>query len=117
MPVTLSAQLITQREDGTLQEEWGMGIETAEAEKIGFVPKAPACPLRFGQVLECYHSSKTIIDGTEERALYEKFQQKAHRLNLTPESMLYRKLFCYTEKDGVNWEHCVYQIPVHLPQE
>lgn len=117
MPMTLSAQSISLREDGSLQEEWGMGIETTDAEKIGFSPKAPARSLRFGQVLEYYHSSKTIIDGTEERFLYEKFQQKARQLNLIPEPLVYRKLFCYTKKDGVNWEHCVYQVPVRLPEE
>lgn len=117
MPMTLSAQLITQREDGSLQEEWGMGIEAEDAEKIGFLPKAPARSLRFGLALEYYHSAETITDGTEERFLYEKFQQKARQLNLIPEPRVYRKLFCYTEKDGVNWKHCVYQVPVHLPEE
>lgn len=117
MPMTLSTQRIRMQENGTLCEEWGMGIECEEAGAIGFVPTAPAEKLCFGMVLECYHSSKTVVDGTEERMLYEKFRQKAQKLNLIPEPIVYRKLFCYTEKDGVNWEHCVYQVPVHLPQE
>ena len=44
------------------------------------------------------------------------FMERARRLNLVPGDILFRKVFCYTRKDGDCWVHCVARIPVHLPE-
>lgn len=42
--------------------------------------------------------------------------ESARRLNLVPGDILFRKVFCYTRKDGDCWVHCVARVPVHLPE-
>ena len=41
--------------------------------------------------------------------------ERARQLNLVPGDILFRKVFCYTRKDGDCWVHCVARVPVHLP--
>ena len=42
--------------------------------------------------------------------------ERARQLNLVPGDILFRKVFCYTRKDGDCWVHCVTRVPVHLPE-
>lgn len=116
MPIALSAQKIWVNEDGELHEEWGMGVERSQAEQIGLVQQPPMQTLHMGKVLEWHHSSAWMRGKREESVLYEMLQEKARKLNLIPEPFVFRKLFCYTEKAGDCWEHCVYQVPVRLPE-
>ena len=44
------------------------------------------------------------------------FMERARQLNLVPGDILFRKVFCYTRKDGDCWVHCVTRVPVHLPE-
>ena len=30
---------------------------------------------------------------------------------------MFRKAFCYTEKNGERWVHCLLRVPVKLPGE
>lgn len=116
MPITVSAQKIGITEVEELNEEWGMGIESLDAEQIGLVLQEPVQVLRFGRVMEWYHSSLNVNDGSEEIRIYKECQRKARSLNLIPKSVIYRKVLCRTEKDGKRWKHCVYQVPVRLPE-
>lgn len=34
--------------------------------------------------------------------------ERARQLNLVPGDILFRKVFCYTRKDGDCWVHCVW---------
>lgn len=42
--------------------------------------------------------------------------ERARQLNLVPGDILFRKVFCYTRKDGDCRVHCVARVPVHLPE-
>lgn len=42
--------------------------------------------------------------------------ERARQLNLVPGDILFRKVFCYTRKDGDCWVHCVVRVPVRLPE-
>lgn len=44
------------------------------------------------------------------------FMERARQLNLVPGDILFRKVFCFTRKDGDCWVHCVARVPVHLPE-
>ena len=43
--------------------------------------------------------------------------ERARQLNLVPGDILFRKVFCYTEKNGERWVHCLLRVPVKLPGE
>ena len=113
MPLVTSAQRITVTPEGTLHAEWGLGLEQAEAEQIGFAPAAPAQLLQQGRVLEIY-CSYAAPEGGSEMPLYRMCMERARQLNLVPAAELFRKVFCYTRKDGVCWVHCVVRLPVKL---
>ena len=38
--------------------------------------------------------------------------ESARRLNLVPGDILFRKVFCYTRKDGDCWVHCVVRVVI-----
>ena len=116
MPLTTSAQVIQMGPEGRLNAEWGMGLEQTEADAIGFAPQEPARLLQLGRVLEIYCSYITPDGGSSESSLYRMCMERARQLNLVPENILFRKVFCYTRKDGKCWAHCVARVPVRLPE-
>ncbi len=116
MPLTTSAQVVQMGPDGRLNAEWGMGIEQVEAEEIGFVPKEPAQLLHHGRVLEIYCSYIAPVGGSSERDLYQRCMERARQLNLVPADTMFRKVFCYTRKDGECWVNCVARVPVKMAE-
>ena len=116
MPLVTSAQVVQMGTDGKLNAEWGMGMEQDEAEMIGIAPQAPARLVPQGRVLEMYCSYVAPEGGSSEGELYRRCMERAHKLNLVPENTLFRKVFCYTRKDGKCWVHCVARVPVRLPE-
>ena len=116
MPVVTSAQIVQMGPDGKLNAEWGLGLEQTEAEQIGFAPKEPAQLLHQGRVLEMYCSWDTTQEKSE-REMYRRCMTRARQLNLVPSDTMFRKVFCYTEKNGERWVHCLLRVPVKLPGE
>ena len=116
LPLVTSAQTVQMGPDGKLNAEWGLGLEQTEAEQIGFAPKEPAQLLHQGRVLEIYCSYIAPEEGCSEGELYRRCMERARQLNLVPGDILFRKVFCYTRKDGDCWVHCVAWVPVHLPE-
>lgn len=116
MPLVTSAQVVQKGPEGRLNAEWGMSVEQTEAERIGLVPKQPAQLLHQGRVLEVYCSYVAPQGGSSEGELYRRCMERARQLNLVPEETLFRKVFCYTRKDGACWVHCVARVPVRLPE-
>lgn len=115
MPLVTSAQIVQMTPEGRLNAEWGLGLEQEEAEQIGFVPQEPAQLLPQGRVLEMY-CSYVAPEGGSERGLYQKCMERARQLNLIPSDTLYRKVFCYTRKNGECWVHCVARVPVRMAE-
>lgn len=117
MPLVTSAQIVRMMPNGKLNAEWGLGLEQTEAEQIGFAPKEPAQLLHQGRVLEIYCSYIAPEEGSSEGELYRRCMERARQLNLVPGDILFRKVFCYTRKDGERWVHCLLRVPVKLPGE
>ena len=116
MPVVTSAQTVQLTPEGKMNAEWGLGLEQDEAEMIGFAPREPAQLLHQGRVLEMYCSYVAPEGGSSEGELYRRCMERARQLSLTPADTMFRKVFCYTRKDGKCWVHCVARVPVQLPE-
>lgn len=116
LPLVTSAQVVQMGPDGKLNAEWGLGVEQTEAQQIGFAPREPAQLLHQGRVLEVYCSYIAPEGGSSEDELYRRCMERARQLNLIPSDTLFRKVFCYTRKDGECWVHCVARVPVRLPK-
>ena len=116
MPLVTSAQVVQMTPEGKLNAEWGMSVEQDEAERIGIAPKEPAQLLHQGRVLEMYCSYIAPEGGSSEGELYRRCMERARQLNLVPGNILFRKVFCYTRKDGDCRVHCVARVPVKLPE-
>lgn len=112
MPVVTSAQSIRYTTEGEFRAVWGLSVEQEEAQRLGFAPEAPAQLLHFDRVLERYCSWNTREPGHKEETLLQQSMEEVRQLNLIPEPVLFRKVFCYTEKDGARWVHCVLWTPV-----
>ena len=116
MPVVTSAQVVQNADEGPFRMEWGLGLEQEEAERLGFTPREPAQLLHLGRVLELYCSWEIPAGRGSERGLYQYCMERARALNLVPEPVMFRRVFCYTEKDGARQVHNVLRVPVHLPE-
>lgn len=116
MPVVTSAQIVRGNDAHAEHMEWGLGLEQAEAALLGFAPQEPAQLLHLGRVLEIYCSWEIPAEHGSEKGLYQYCMERARQLNLVPGDILFRKVFCYTRKDGDCWVHCVAWVPVHLPE-
>ena len=116
MPLVTSAQVVQMTPEGKLNAEWGMSVEQDEAERIGIAPKEPAQLLHQGRVLEMYCSYIAPEGGSSEGELYRRCMERARQLNLVPGNSLFRKVFCYTRKDGDCRVHCVARVPVQMAE-
>ena len=116
MPVVTSAQVIRGTPEGTLDCEWGLGAEQDEAQLARLPLQAPVRLVPQGRVLELYCSRK-ITQEKSEQAFYRHCMTRARQLNLVPSDTMFRKVFCYTEKNGERWVHCLLRVPVKLPGE
>lgn len=116
MPVVTSAQVLRMDGTGQGQLEWGLGLEQDEAALLGFAPQQPAQLLHLGRVLEIYCSWNIPAEEGSERGLYQYCTTRARALNLIPEPLLFRRVFCYTEKDGVRQVHNVLRMPVRMAE-
>ena len=116
MPVVTSAQIVRGNDTHAERMEWGLGLEQAEAEQLGFAPQEPARLLHLGRVLEIYCSWDIPEQGGSERGLYQHCMERARALNLVPEPIMFRRVFCYTEKNGTKQVHNVLRMPVKLPE-
>ena len=116
MPVVTSAQIVRGNDAHAEHMEWGLGLEQAEAALLGFAPQEPAQLLHLGRVLEIYCSWEIPAEHGSEKGLYQYCMERARQLNLVPGDILFRKVFCFTRKDGDCWVHCVARVPVHLPE-
>lgn len=116
MPVVTSAQIVRGNDVHAKRVEWGLGLEQAEAAQLGFAPQAPAQLLHLGRVLEIYCSWEIPAEHGSEKGLYQYCMERARALNLVPEPVMFRRIFCYTEKGGTKQVHNVLWVPVHLPE-
>lgn len=116
MPVVTSAQIVRGNDAHAERMEWGLGLEQVEAALLGFAPQEPAQLLHLGRVLEIYCSWEIPAEHGSEKGLYQYCMERARALNLVPEPVMFRRVFCYTRKDGDCWVHCVARVPVHLPE-
>lgn len=114
MPVVTSAQVITAASDGTLRAEWGLSVEQDEARMVRLEPQAPARLVRQGRVLELYGSWQVHDNSHSERLMYRTCMERAAQLHLQAEPVVFRKVFCYTEKEGIRQVHCLLRVPVTL---
>ena len=98
--------------------DWLPLVTSAQTVQMGpdGKPKEPAQLLHQGRVLEIYCSYIAPEEGSSEGELYRRCMERARQLNLVPGDILFRKVFCYTRKDGDCWVHCVAWVPVHLPE-
>lgn len=116
LPLVTSAQTVQMGPDGKLNAEWGLGLEQTEAEQIGFAPKEPAQLLHQGRVLEIYCSWEIPAEHGSEKGLYQYCMERARALNLVPEPVMFRRVFCYTEKGGTKQVHNVLRVPVKMAE-
>lgn len=116
MPVVTSAQIVRGNDAHAEHMEWGLGLEQAEAAQLGFAPQEPAQLLHLGRVLEIYGSWEIPAEHGSEKGLYQYCMERARALNLVPEPVMFRRVFCYTEKGGTKQVHNVLWVPVHLPE-
>ena len=114
MPLVTSAQVVRCTPEGQLHAEWGLSVEWDEAKLIHLKPGEPARLIPMGRVLEMYCAWDTS-NGDGEKQMYQRCRTRARQLNLVPADTLFRKVFCYTAKDGRRWVHCVLRVPVNLP--
>ena len=116
MPLVTSAQMITALPEGRLRAEWGLGVEVQQAQQIRLAPAAPARLVQQGRVLEVYGSWQVMENGQSEAQMYRTCMDRAAALNLIPEPMVYRTVFCYTEKAGLRQMHCMLRVAVKAPR-
>ena len=116
MPVVTSAQIVRGNDVHAQRVEWGLGLEQAEAAQLGFAPQAPAQLLHLGRVLEIYCSWEIPAEHGSEKGLYQYCMERARALNLVPEPVMFRRVFCYTEKGGTKQVHNVLRVPVKMAE-
>lgn len=116
MPVVTSAQIVRGNDVHAKRVEWGLGLEQAEAAQLGFAPQAPAQLLHLGRVLEIYCSWEIPAEHGSEKGLYQYCMERARALNLVPEPVMFRRVFCYTEKGGTKQVHNVLRVPVKMAE-
>lgn len=116
MPVVTSAQIARGNDAHTERMEWGLGLEQAEAAQLGFAPQEPAQLLHLGRVLEIYCSWEIPAEHGSEKGLYQYCMERARALNLVPEPVMFRRVFCYTEKGGTKQVHNVLRVPVKMAE-
>ena len=116
MPVVTSAQIARGNDAHAERMEWGLGLEQAEAAQLGFVPQEPAQLLHLGRVLEIYCSWEIPAEHGSEKGLYQYCMERARALNLVPEPVMFRRVFCYTEKGGTKQVHNVLRVPVKMAE-
>lgn len=116
MPLVTSAQVVRCTPEEELICEWGLGAEQDEARMARLPLQEPARLVHQGRVLELYCSWDTTSEKGEWE-MYRRCMTRARQLNLVPSDTMFRKVFCYTEKDGERWVHCLLRVPVKLPGE
>lgn len=116
LPLVTSAQTVQMGPDGKLNAEWGLGAEQDEAQLARLTLEEPVRRVPQGRVLEMYCSWDTTQEKSE-REMYRRCMTRARQLNLVPSDTMFRKVFCYTEKNGERWVHCLLRVPVKLPGE
>lgn len=116
MPVVTSAQIARGNDAHAERMEWGLGLEQAEAALLGFAPQEPAQLLHLGRVLEIYCSWEIPAEHGSEKGLYQYCMERARALNLVPEPVMFRRVFCYTEKGGTKQVHNVLRVPVKMAE-
>ena len=116
MPVVTSAQIVRGNDAHAEHMEWGLGLEQAEAAQLGFAPQEPAQLLHLGRVLEIYCSWEIPAEHGSEKGLYQYCMERARALNLVPEPVMFRRVFCYTEKGGTKQVHNVLRVPVKMAE-
>ena len=116
MPVVTSAQIARGNDAHAERMEWGLGLEQAEAAQLGFAPQEPAQLLHLGRVLEIYCSWEIPAEHGSEKGLYQYCMERARALNLVPEPVMFRRVFCYTEKGGTKQVHNVLRVPVKMAE-
>ena len=116
MPVVTSAQIARGNDPHAERMEWGLGLEQAEAAQLGFAPQEPAQLLHLGRVLEIYCSWEIPAEHGSEKGLYQYCMERARALNLVPEPVMFRRVFCYTEKGGTKQVHNVLRVPVKMAE-
>lgn len=116
MPVVTSAQIARGNDAHAERMEWGLGLEQAEAAQLGFAPQKPAQLLHLGRVLEIYCSWEIPAEHGSEKGLYQYCMERARALNLVPEPVMFRRVFCYTEKGGTKQVHNVLRVPVKMAE-
>lgn len=116
MPVVTSAQIARGNDAHAECMEWGLGLEQAEAAQLGFAPQEPAQLLHLGRVLEIYCSWEIPAEHGSEKGLYQYCMERARALNLVPEPVMFRRVFCYTEKGGTKQVHNVLRVPVKMAE-
>lgn len=116
MPVVTSAQIVRGNDAHAEHMEWGLGLEQAEAALLGFAPQEPAQLLHLGRVLEIYCSWEIPAEHGSEKGLYQYCMERARALNLVPEPVMFRRVFCYTKKGGTKQVHNVLRVPVKMAE-
>lgn len=116
MPVVTSAQIARGNDAHAERMEWGLGLEQVEAAQLGFAPQEPAQLLHLGRVLEIYCSWEIPAEHGSEKGLYQYCMERARALNLVPEPVMFRRVFCYTEKGGTKQVHNVLRVPVKMAE-
>lgn len=116
MPAVTSAQIARGNDAHAERMEWGLGLEQAEAAQLGFAPQEPAQLLHLGRVLEIYCSWEIPAEHGSEKGLYQYCMERARALNLVPEPVMFRRVFCYTEKGGTKQVHNVLRVPVKMAE-
>ena len=116
MPVVTSAQIVRGNDAHAERMEWGLGLEQVEAALLGFAPQEPAQLLHLGRVLEIYCSWEIPAEHGSEKGLYQYCMERARALNLVPEPVMFRRVFCYTEKGGTKQVHNVLRVPVKMAE-
>ena len=91
-------------------------LEQAEAALLGFAPQEPAQLLHLGRVLEIYCSWEIPAEHGSEKGLYQYCMERARALNLVPEPVMFRRVFCYTKKGGTKQVHNVLRVPVKMAE-
>ena len=72
--------------------------------------------LHLGRVLEIYCSWEIPAEHGSEKGLYQYCMERARALNLVPEPVMFRRVFCYTEKGGTKQVHNVLRVPVKMAE-
>ena len=116
MPVVTSAQIARGNDAHAERMEWGLGLEQAEAAQLGFAPQEPAQLLHLGPVLEIYSSGALPAEHAAQHAIYQNSLDRARALHRVPEPVMFRRVFCYTEKGGTKQVYNVLRVPVKMAE-